>query len=78
MDKKVGEYKRKCKGCKKVWHVLCSKEKKVKNQIQDDWLSTCTCCNLAHLKAKSNLRERKNELEKLRTCSKCLGSFMKK
>jgi len=69
----VREFKRTCQQCKKVWHVLEEREKKIQGNIQSNNCSQASfCCNPgAQLQAKRNVEAGENELDKLKKCPEC-------
>ena len=69
----VKEFKRKCNHCRKVWHVLESREKEIKSAVSSsncDVMSTCGNPN-AQYQAKRNVDAGKTELDKLQKCPEC-------
>jgi hypothetical protein len=75
----VMEYKRKCEECGKTWHVLASREKTIKNNINSNSCSQASfCCNPgAQLQAKRNVEAGEGELNKLKQCPNCNSSNYK-
>jgi len=70
----VKEFKRTCKQCGKVWHVLESREKHVQSDILVNNLNVVSnCCNPfgGQLQAKRNVEANQTELDKLRKCPDC-------
>lgn len=72
----VREFKRICQQCKKVWHVLEEREKKIQS---DKKFNSCqqslNCCSSgAALQAKRNVEAGETELDKLRKCPNCGSS----
>ena len=80
-EKKIKEYKRKCKACGKVWHSLVSREeeleKKLKSNARDKQVAGCGMCSGnwsalgAATQAERNEQSLGNELERLRGCPNC-------
>ncbi|MBS3148337.1 hypothetical protein J4219_05610 [Candidatus Woesearchaeota archaeon] len=75
-SKHIKEFKRKCNQCGKVWHVLESREKKLRGDvIFNAAQQTLTCCNpSASLQAKRNVEANETELHKLKRCPECNSS----
>jgi hypothetical protein len=75
---KVSEYKRTCNECGAVWHSLQSRENEIKRNVSN--LKSAECCNMcdanARNKATTDMRNYKDELERLKKCPKCQsGNF---
>jgi len=79
--KHIKEYKRKCKQCGKVWHVLASREEKIEKDIKsnkfDQTVSACGMCGGSYqalgasTQAKRNEHALTDELTRLKHCPKC-------
>jgi len=77
----VKEYKRKCKGCGKIWHVLASREKKLEKDMKsntcDQQISACGMCGgnwmalQSATQAKRNEHALTDELTRLKHCPNC-------
>ena len=70
----VKEYKRKCNGCKKVWHSLASRESEINKNIKfNSGQQACHACSNhgAALQAKRNAESNQELLDKLLKCPKC-------
>jgi len=69
----IGEYRRKCNMCGKIWHSLASREKQITKQEN---CSNCevvaNCCNpAAQIQAKRNQQASQSEYDRLRKCPEC-------
>ena len=75
----VREYKRKCNQCKKVWHSLEDREKRIQKNVSfNNCQQGLTCCNPnASLQAKRNVEAGQSDMDKLRSCPKCGSSDYK-
>lgn len=79
--KHIKEYKRKCKQCGKVWHVLASREKKLQKDVKrnqcDQITSSCGMCGGrwgalgASTQSKRNEQALTDEVSRLKKCPKC-------
>ncbi len=80
-ETQIKEYKRKCKQCKKVWHVLASREEKILKDIKlnnsNKTVAGCGMCagNWAALGAATQIQRNEQalqeELDRLRKCPNC-------
>lgn len=78
--KHVKEYKRKCKECGKVWHVLASREKEINKRIKinfcESGVNECGTCGTAQgignrAQIARNTDQNKTELDKIKQCPNC-------
>jgi len=85
----VKEYKRTCRECKKTWHVLASREEKIKQDIKTNQcqqgVSACGMCGGhwsalgASTQAKRNEHALEEESSRLKKCPNCgSGNYTEK
>jgi hypothetical protein len=71
--RQVSEYKRTCKQCSFVWHILAEREEQIKKGIEAN--KKDECCNMCDENAKRQRIERfssfQNEFKRLKICPKC-------
>lgn len=77
----VKEYKRKCKECGKVWHVLASREEKLQKDLKsnqcDQMTSACGMCGGNWMALQSSTQAKRNEhaltdeVTRLKHCPNC-------
>ncbi|MBI4894900.1 MAG: hypothetical protein HY831_00245 [Candidatus Aenigmarchaeota archaeon] len=78
--KHVAEFKRTCNQCKKIWHSLANREKKIKDNINvNNWGVIGNCCGDkgAAYQAKRNVEANQTELDKIKKCPKCSSADYK-
>lgn len=68
-SKPVGEYKRTCNECGKVWHSLVDREKFLKTSLFGDACGMCGSPNQAQYSRNYNANE--SSLAKLNSCPSC-------
>lgn len=72
---KTKEYKRTCNECGEVWHVLASREWKVKTQKASNEMQQCgaalSCCLPMSALSQSNVQSSQEQLDKMRSCPEC-------
>ena len=72
---KTKEYKRTCNECGETWHVLASRERKVKTQKAGNSMQQCgaalSCCFPMAALSQSNVQDSEDQLEKMRSCPEC-------
>lgn len=74
--RRVGEYRRTCRSCGKIWHSLLSRERQLNYQ---EFSSSCDsvahCCNpSARLQAQRNQHDNQAEIVRLKRCPECNSS----
>lgn len=72
----VGEYRRTCLACGKVWHSLIAREQQVQQGIKSSNCDVITLCGnpAAQQQATRNLSAGQSEIARLRQCPNCNSS----